>query len=66
MVPKCVAFKFIPRAYHAQMKQLLRAGAASHSLEYRRDYTPGRIWRVWKTHIGNIVRFNRHNKVPEN
>ena len=65
MVPKCVAFHFIPKSYHPQMKQLLRSGAASHSLEYRRDYTPRRIWRVWKTHIGNMVRFSRHNKVPE-
>ncbi len=41
-------------------------GASTHSLEYHRDYTPARIWRVWKTHIGNMVRFDRHNKVPEN
>lgn len=48
------------------MKALIRAGASTHSLEYHRDYTPARIWRVWKTHIGNMVRFDRHNKVPEN
>ena len=66
MVPKKVAFKFIPKAYHPQMKALIRAGASTHSLEYHRDYTPARIWRVWKTHIGNMVRFDRHNKVPEN
>ena len=65
MVPKKVAFKFIPKAYHPQMKALIRAGASTHSLEYHRDYTPARIWRVWKTHIGNMVRFDRHNKVPE-
>ncbi len=66
MVPKKVAFDFVPKAYHQQMKTLLRAGAATHSLEYRKDYTLGRIWRVWKTHVGNMVRFNRHNKRPEN
>ena len=66
MVPKKVAFKFIPKAYHPQMKALIRAGASTHSLEYHRDYTPARIGRVWKTHIGNMVRFDRHNKVPEN
>ena len=66
MVPTKVAFKFSPKAYHPQMKALIRAGASTHSLEYHRDYTPARIWRVWKTHIGNMVRFDRHNKVPEN
>lgn len=66
MVPKWVAFRFIPRAYHAQMRSLMRAGAATHSLEYRRDSSPQRLWRVWKNHIGNVVRFNRHNHVPEN
>lgn len=43
MVPKKVAFKFIPKAYHPQMKALIRAGASTHSLEYHRDYTPARI-----------------------
>lgn len=65
MVPKAVAFKFVPKAYHPRMKALLKKGAATHSLEYSRDFGPQRFWRVWKTHIGNMVRFNRHNKVPE-
>ena len=65
MVPKAVAFKFVPRSYHPRMKALLKKGAATHSLEYSRDFGPQRFWRVWKTHIGNMVRFNRHNKVPE-
>ena len=66
MVPKNVAFKFIPKAYHKQMKSLLRAGAGTHSLEYRKDYTLDRFWRVWKSQVGHILRFNRYNKVPEN
>ena len=65
MVPKVVAFKFVPKSYHPRMKALLKKGAATHSLEYSRDFGPQRFWRVWKTHIGNMVRFNRHNKVPE-
>ena len=65
MVPKAVAFKFVPRSYHPRMKALLKKGAATHSLEYSRDFGPQRFWRVWKTHIGNMVRFDRHNKVPE-
>ena len=66
MVPKNVAFKFIPKAYHKQMKSLLRSGAGTHSLEYRKDYTLDRFWRVWKSQVGHILRFNRYNKVPEN
>ena len=65
MVPKAVAFKFVPKSYHPRMKALLKKGAATHSLEYSRDFGPQRFWRVWKTHIGNMVRFNRHNRVPE-
>ena len=66
MVPKNVAFKFIPKSYHKQMKALLRAGKGTHSLEYRKDYTFDRFWRVWKSQCGHILRFNRFNKVPEN
>ena len=65
MVPKAVAFKFVPKSYHPRMKALLKEGGAAHSLEYSRDFGPQRFWRVWKAHIGNMVRFNRHNKVPE-
>ena len=66
MIPKFLAFRYIPKAYHPQMKALIRAGASSHSLEYHKDYTPQRIWRMWKTHMGHIIRFTRYNKVPEN
>ncbi len=38
MVPKKVAFKFIPKAYHQEMQALIRAGASTHTLEYDRDY----------------------------
>ena len=66
MVPKKVAFKFIPKSYHKQMKQLLRDKAASHSLEYPKDYTRDRFWRIWRSQMGHILRFDRYNKVPEN
>ena len=65
MIPKFVAYKFIPIRYHAQMKALVRDGADHHSIEYRADYTPARIWRVWKNHIGNYVRFSKYCKKPE-
>ena len=65
MVPRQVAYKFIPKSYHPKMRALLKAGKSCHSLEYRRDYSLKRVWRVWKNHVGNMVRFNRHNKVPQ-
>lgn len=65
MIPKRLAFRHIPKAYHPQMKALLRAGAATHSLEYHKDYTPQRVWRMWKTHMGHILRFTRYNDVPK-
>lgn len=65
MVPRFVAYRFTPRRYHPQMKALVKAGADSHSMEYRADYTPGRVLRIWKNHIGNFVRFNKYCKRPE-
>ena len=66
MVPKNVAFKFIPKTYHKQMKALLHSGAATHSLEYKADYGNGRFLRVKKSQVGHMMRFNKYNKTPEN
>ena len=65
MVPKNVAFKFIPKTYHKQMKALLHSGAATHSLEYKADYGNGRFLRVKKSQVGHMMRFHKYNKVPE-
>ena len=65
MVPQRVAFKFTPKQYHGEMKALIRAGADSHSLVYGKDSSLKRRLRVLKNHLGNIKRFDRYNKVPE-
>ena len=65
MVPKKVAFDFTPKAYHQEMKELIRQGRDSHSLEYGRDASLKRRLRVWKNHLGNLKRFERYNKKPE-
>jgi len=65
MVPRNVAFKFTPKKYHAEMKSLIRAGADSHSLVYDRDGSLKRRLRVMKNHLGNMKRFDRYNKVPQ-
>lgn len=65
-VPKWVAYRFIPKKYHPQMRTLVSHGAYSHSLVYHRDNSLPRFLKVWKNHFGNHERFNRHNKRPEN
>lgn len=64
MLPRRLAYKFIPKNYHQEMRALIRAGADRHSMEYRPDYTAKRIWRIWKNHIGCYVRFNKYCKKP--
>ena len=66
MVPRQVAFSFIPKEYHSQMKALIQAGADSHSLEYVNDASWKRKLRIIKNHLGNIKRFERYNKKPQN
>ncbi len=64
MIPRQVAYTFIPKEYHKRMRKLFRAGTDHHSMEYKPDYTPKRIWRIWKNHIGNYVRFHKFNQKP--
>ena len=64
MIPRQVAYTFIPKAYHKRMRKLFHAGTDHHSMEYKPDYTPKRIWRIWKNHVGNYVRFHKFNRKP--
>jgi len=66
MVPRQVAFKFTPKQYHAEMRALIKEGKDAHSLVYAGDSSLKRRLRVLKNHMGNIKRFDRYNKVPEN
>lgn len=65
MVPRFVAYRFIPKKYHARMKALVKAGADHHSMEYNRDASLSRRLKIWKNHVGNYVRFNKYCKRPE-
>ncbi len=65
MIPRRLAYQFIPKNYHQEMRALFRAGAERHSMEYRPDYTFKRIWRIWKNHIGNYVRFRKYCVKPK-
>ena len=65
MIPRGLAYQFIPKRFHPEMKALIRAGADHHSMEYRPDYTLKRIWRIWKNHIGCWVRFRKYCERPK-
>jgi len=65
MLPRRLAFKFIPKRYHQEMRALIRAGADHHSLVCPADASLRRRLRVCKNHLGNIKRFDQYNKLPE-
>ena len=65
MIPRGLAYRYIPRRYHDEMRALFKSGADHHSMEYRPDYTLKRIWRIWKNHIGCWVRFSRYCVKPK-
>ena len=65
MIPRRLAYRYIPRRYHDEMRALFKSGADHHSMEYRPDYTLKRIWRIWKNHIGCWVRFNKYCVKPK-
>ncbi|HCO62371.1 MAG TPA: ATP-grasp domain-containing protein [Clostridiales bacterium] len=64
MIPRRLAYTFIPKAYHSQMKALFRRGTDHHSMEYAGDYTPHRLLRILKNHIGTYVRFYKYTPKP--
>ena len=65
MIPRNLAFKFTPKKYHQEMRTLIRAGADAHSLVYEKDASLKRRLRVMKNSLGNMKRFNKYCKVPE-
>lgn len=65
MVPLSIAYKFTPKQYHKQMKELVRSGADHHSMIYSGDSSFRRRLRVLKGQLGIIKRFNKYCKVPE-
>ena len=66
VIPRFMTYRLIPKSYHARMKNLYRKGTDNPPMEYRPDYTAGRVWRIFKNHVGNSVRFNKHCKKPAN
>ena len=65
MVPLSIAYKFIPRQYHKEMKELVRSGADHHSMVYTGDSSFKRRLRVLKGQLGIMKRFNKYCKKPD-
>ena len=66
MTPRSIAFKFSPKRYHAEMKQLIAQGKVSNSLHYYAgDGSLKRRLRLLKNSLGHIKRFNKYSKVPQ-
>ena len=65
MIPRRLAYRYIPRRYHDEMRALFKAGADHHSLVYAGDSSLKRRLRVCKNHLGNMKRFPKYCKAPE-
>ncbi len=65
MVPRFVAYRYISKRYHGEMKSLIRAGADHHAVVYRKDLPLKRRIQILRNHIGNSRRFAQYNKRPE-
>ena len=64
VVPQQVAYAYTPKQYHAEMKALIRAGAAKNPLFYGPDKHPTRRLRMTKNALGHFVKFKQYYQKP--
>ena len=64
VVPQRVAYAYTPKKYHAEMKALIRAGAAKNPLFYGPDKHPTRRLRMTKNALGHFVKFKQYYQKP--
>ncbi len=64
MAPKWIAFRFIPKQYHQEIKSLISAGAYTNPLYYKGDGSIQRRVRRFKSMLGITKRFLRYSKKP--
>ncbi len=65
VVPLGVAYRYTPRAYHAEMRALVKAGAVTNSLKYGPDRAPKRLARIFKNQMGHFYKFKKYYHRPE-
>ena len=64
VVPLGVAYRYVPKKYHPEMRALVRAGAVTNSLRYGPDRAPGRLLRVEKNQLGHYYKFKKYYHKP--
>ena len=62
VVPKGVAFDYIDRRYHDEMKALIRAGAAKNPLFCPADTRWKHKLRIWRNHWRNVKLYRQYNE----
>ena len=65
VVPLGVAYRYTPERYHEEMRALVKAGAVSNSLLYRKDRSLKRRLRIAKNQLGHYYKFKTYYHRPE-
>jgi len=65
VVPRRVAFTYIPAAYHREMKALMQAGAETNPIFYGKDLAFTRRLRMTKNALSHFSKFQRYYHKPE-
>lgn len=65
VVPLGVAYRYTPKAYHSEIRALVKAGAVTNSLKYAPDRAPKRLLRIFKNQLGHFYKFKKYYKRPE-
>jgi len=60
VVPQRVAYRYISKAYHSRMKELIRAGKVTNPLFYAADRAPIRLFRLWKNQLGQFLKYRKY------
>lgn len=64
VVPLGVAYRYTPKKYHQEMKELAKAGAVTNSLKYAPDRAPERLLRLAKNQLGHYYKFKKYYQKP--
>ncbi len=64
VVPRSVAFRYIPRKYHTSMRELIRAGGEVNPLFYAADRGLLRLLRLTKNQAGHFLKYRKYLARP--
>lgn len=64
VVPLGVVYRYTPKKYHGEIRELVRAGAVSNSLKYGPDSALKRRLRIAKNQLGHYYKFGKYYHRP--